>query len=223
MAVTDYYLLDYIESSGSQYINTNYYPTSTTVILTKTKCTSTSTKNAWTQLSGERSSYHASDSVQIAFNTSTNSWGIDIGTNSGGSYNGQKNIDYIIELDVQNGCKINNTLLNKSGEWSGTASYPLWLFDNNDAGKHESYFTGRLYYFDIKENSTYKRKFRPVKRKSDDVLGMYDIVENKFYTNVGSGSFLEGSTLTGSISVSKNINEAVILAVVLAINSQMDL
>ena len=32
----------------------------------------------------------------------------------------------------------------------------------------------------------------PAKRDSDDVVGMYDLVSNTFFTNAGSGSFSYG-------------------------------
>ena len=37
-----------------------------------------------------------------------------------------------------------------------------------------------------------KRNFIPCYRKSDNVIGMYDLVEEKFYTNQGNGEFLKG-------------------------------
>ena len=37
------------------------------------------------------------------------------------------------------------------------------------------------------------RHFIPARRKSDSVLGMYDLVNKTFYTNSGSGSFTAGS------------------------------
>lgn len=37
-----------------------------------------------------------------------------------------------------------------------------------------------------------KRNFIPCYRKSDNVIGMYDLVEEKFYTNQGNGEFSKG-------------------------------
>ena len=42
-------------------------------------------------------------------------------------------------------------------------------------------------------NDELVRDFIPCYRKSDDVVGLYDLVNNVFYTNVGSGSFIKGS------------------------------
>lgn len=37
--------------------------------------------------------------------------------------------------------------------------------------------------------------FIPCYRKSDNVIGMYDLVGNKFYTNQGSGAFTKGANI----------------------------
>ena len=38
----------------------------------------------------------------------------------------------------------------------------------------------------------------PAKRKSDNVLGMYDIINGTFYTNAGSGTFTGGPAVVDS-------------------------
>ena len=48
------------------------------------------------------------------------------------------------------------------------------------------------YSFKIWKGDTLLRDFVPCYRKSDNVLGMYDIVEGEFYTNSGTGQFLAG-------------------------------
>ena len=107
---------------------------------------------------------------------------------------------------------VNNILkIDRSNEsnWSSSAQIRIFA-DTNDSADSSPYYYSymRMYYLNMYRDNNIIRKYVPVKRKSDDVLGMYDLVENKFYTNVGSGSFIGGSTLKGSISVSKNINEA---------------
>lgn len=48
------------------------------------------------------------------------------------------------------------------------------------------------YSFKIWKGDTLLREFVPCYRKSDNVIGMYDIVEGTFYTNCGTGQFLAG-------------------------------
>ena len=54
----------------------------------------------------------------------------------------------------------------------------IWLFSYGGS----SYpFKGRIYYADIKRGGIYTRIFKPVKRRSDSVAGMYDVVTNTFF------------------------------------------
>lgn len=58
--------------------------------------------------------------------------------------------------------------------------------------------SGRCYNFQVLKKTESSKKpellhdFVPVRRNDDDVLGLYDIVENVFYTNNGSGTFKAG-------------------------------
>lgn len=54
----------------------------------------------------------------------------------------------------------------------------------------------RLYSFRIHENNFDKRNFLPAKRKSDNVIGLFDIITQTFYTNAGSGAFSGGGIIT---------------------------
>ena len=54
---------------------------------------------------------------------------------------------------------------------------------------------GQLYSFKCLINGVLTNELVPCYRKSDNEVGLYDIVENKFYTNQGSGSFLKGANV----------------------------
>ena len=51
--------------------------------------------------------------------------------------------------------------------------------------------SGKIYYFKITDKSTGNlvRYFVPAVRNTDSVAGMYDIVNDLFYTNAGTGTF----------------------------------
>ena len=85
---------------------------------------------------------------------------------------------------------------------SGTASQTTrtLLIGGVDAADGSRGFYGRCYYFQILDGAgNLIRHFIPAKRNSDNVLGMYDLAERKFYMNAGSGTFTAGSAI-GSIS-----------------------
>ena len=56
-------------------------------------------------------------------------------------------------------------------------------------------YEGRLEYFEVYDQDTLIRNFIPVMRKSDSVVGMYDLVNDVFYTNAGTGTFSYGSII----------------------------
>jgi len=50
-----------------------------------------------------------------------------------------------------------------------------------------------LYRFQIKENDVLIKDFIPCYRKSDNEIGLYDLVNGQFHTNLGSYSFTKGN------------------------------
>ena len=48
-----------------------------------------------------------------------------------------------------------------------------------------------FYYVKIRDWNTLVRDLIPCYRKSDNIIGMYDIVNNQFYTNAWSGTFIK--------------------------------
>lgn len=61
----------------------------------------------------------------------------------------------------------------------------------------------RIFSVKIWDNTTLVRNMIPVKRNSDNEVGMYDLVNSVFYTNSGTGSFV-----TGKVSANSPIEEA---------------
>ena len=55
-----------------------------------------------------------------------------------------------------------------------------------------SRWSGRIYRCSISKNNTLVRNLIPAKRTSDNVLGLYDTVSGTLFTNAGSGTFIAG-------------------------------
>ena len=62
-----------------------------------------------------------------------------------------------------------------------------------DGRVDERTFIGKTYYFKIYKNKKLIRHFIPCYRKSDGVIGLYDLVNDVFYTNSGTGEFEKGA------------------------------
>ncbi len=65
----------------------------------------------------------------------------------------------------------------------------LVLFAVNANGSISEHSKTKLYYTKIWLNSVLTRNFIPCKRKSDNVIGLYDMVSKQFFTNSGTGDF----------------------------------
>lgn len=59
----------------------------------------------------------------------------------------------------------------------------------------------RIFNYKITQNNTLVRNFIPCYRKSDNVAGMYDLVNGQFYTNQGTGSFIVGNDVNIDIEI----------------------
>jgi hypothetical protein len=91
----------------------------------------------------------------------------------------------------QNKLYQNNTLYATSAtqpSTSWTANYDLGIFARN--GSSVTYASeAKISSVWAKENGEYKINLVPAKRNSDNVIGMYDLVNDVFYTNSGTGTF----------------------------------
>lgn len=56
-------------------------------------------------------------------------------------------------------------------------------------------WTGRIYHAQISEGNEIIANFIPVIRNSDSKVGMYDTVTRQFFTNAGTGQFIAGNIL----------------------------
>jgi len=76
-------------------------------------------------------------------------------------------------------------------------SYNAYLFAANTSSGANYFSKVRIYSCRIHNKDTGKviRNFLPCYRKSDGVIGMYDLINDIFYTNNGSGTFTKGNNL----------------------------
>lgn len=111
---------------------------------------------------------------------------------------GSKNAWYTVKSEIQNGLQNLwvNGVLKVTDDIAITTTYtlPLYLFAANFHGGEYGGTSGRIAYLRIHKENELVRDFIPVKRDSDGVCGLFDMVERKFYTNAGSG------TITGGVA-----------------------
>ena len=76
------------------------------------------------------------------------------------------------------------------GVWG---SLTFWIFNSHSETGLGA--TMRLYYLKMYSDAVLVRNFIPCYRKSDNVIGLYDTVSKTFFTNSGSGSFTKGPNI----------------------------
>lgn len=89
---------------------------------------------------------------------------------------------------------LNNTITTGSYTWSSTSSADYMRMFLDRAGRTSTFPTPiKIYSCIIYEEEEEKFHLVPCYRKSDNVIGMYDTINNQFYINQGSGTFTKGN------------------------------
>lgn len=178
----NYYKLEYIESSGTQYINTGI--TESNYIAVECKFYNPNPVNHYLFGAQQNSSYMMYNGLYgsgiLEYNWSTLRY----------------TASNMVELSqTLSGNTLTSAINDKTYTQSiGTSSNSTFYIFACNEGARLYTSTLRLYYFKIYNDaqSTLARNFTPAKRKSDNVIGLYDEVNEVFYTNAGSGSFTGG-------------------------------
>lgn len=185
-----YTQLEYLQSTGTQYIDTGFKPNQDTRVVCKTVCQVSSAAN-WVY--GARTS---NSSNQYTF------LGASAGTYASGFATAA--VYFPSSLNTTNPIVVDKnktvTTINGGNAATNTAAtftapVNLALFAVNTNGTI-SYGKVKLYYVQIYDNGTLIRNMVPVKNSSG-TLGMYDTVNGVFYTNAGSGTFTAGADIVG--------------------------
>lgn len=186
-----YIELEYIESTGTQYIDTGFMPDSETSIdidisiLGYTKAGS-----------GVFGSRDASGGPSfVLWVMSNNQFRSDYGDSGKTKFIAMETIGNFRIKQSQNSIEVNETTLtfDKSDFY---VSYSALLFAANSSGKvANGYVIGKVRSFKIYSGEVLKRNYIPCKNSSGDV-GMYDVEGNKFYGNAGTGKFTAGPEAT---------------------------
>lgn len=201
---TGYTELEYIESSGTQYINTG-------VVLGQ-DYTNTNIKLEYDALINSGANWQVcgtlgTDGIYIGVNSSDIIYyGTGFSDTSTGVTNPFVKCKYI--NDAKNGViKVTNLSTNTDivnlthTPVTKTTVLPMILFGFSTSATTISQYkmSGKMYNAKIYNNNELIRHFIPAKRLSDSVVGMYDLISNTFFTNRGTGSFVAGPVYNSSI------------------------
>lgn len=186
----EYQRIAYIESDGSQYIDTGFVPNQDTRIICEV-ARFTCSVNDEKYMYGSRSN-NSNDQFSLSIKNESRTTEICITMGSSTiSRNILSNISGHEVFEIDKNGAYNQAVSSFSG------IYPIYLFAMNDANVISGIANNgsRIYSFQIFDNGTLVRDFIPSLRKSDSVVGLYDVVNGVFYTNSGTGKFLAGRNL----------------------------
>lgn len=188
-----YQQIEYIESTGTQYIDTGLKGTNNTEVELDIQYVDTETSNS-TRLFGARTGQ--SKAIFIgSLQATTSSFYVNFNSTNFSSANtlglGRHKIELKDNTVYVDGAAIYNNL-NTSTEF--TTDYNLILAGANTSGTIAS---AKAKYFGCKiwDNGVLLRDFIPAYRESDGAIGMYDVVNNVFYTSASSEQFLSGNNV----------------------------
>ena len=179
-----YRRLEYIQSSGTQYINTAFNPNQDTRVIISFEPTQTKT---WTGAFGARNATNDSEyGVDFPSGTEVRSvFGSETPSITISSMLARFYVDKNKNICTINGATITNTAQ------IFQANYPIWIFDKNTAGAKWSPISMKLYSCQIYDNGTIIRDYIPCQTAGGEV-GLWDDVNSVFYGNAGTGTFIAG-------------------------------
>lgn len=198
---TEYQQVEYIESTGTQYIDTGVIPSNTVGFKIKMELpevASDTFRFGCRQDAGNTRFVLGTSNgvVYFGFNTTiSGTWTIKANTSFEGSLN-------YLNSRVAN---VNNANDQQLSDISTNFTYPLIMFGRNSAGTISS-SAQKIYSCKITDGSEIVRDFIPCYRIADNVIGMYDKVNDVFYTNGGTGEFLKGNDINGSVNAPVKFN-----------------
>ena len=190
---TRYTQVEWIGATGTQYIDTGVNPNNTT----KAVCNLTLNTN-YAFAEGRAGQY-----VSFGILNHTSAYRARIRNGSGSNADSASTVPtgdgvfHDFELSQADGFWIDGVRIGtfSSYTYTDTQSLYLFAFNSNGVPLSGSYATGKIKRMKLYDNGSLVRDFIPAIRNSDNVAGMYDLVNDTFYTNAGTGTFTTGNEI----------------------------
>ena len=183
--------LEYIQSSGTQYINTGFKPTGNTRVVVDFLAynQTTAQQGIFGSRPGASGRFtlftgHSTTSLQVDYNTEKSLADQDVEISG-------LDLTKRVNISMSNKLVIDGATVSSTAVKSFTSTYDMYLFANNNVGAVQLPSSLNLYSCAIYDDNTLVRNFVPCKNP-DGVVGLYDSVNSQFYQNAGTGSFTAG-------------------------------
>lgn len=193
--------LQYIQSSGTQFINTNHLATENTRTIFDYEYLNSSA--SWAGLFGsDNNPTNNNMGYGLFLNGSTYSCYVSNHT-TGGCWNQQvgtwaQNKRTLLDF-THSRLAVDGLIYNLKTTTFTTSLVPIYLFSFRRSTGNAGISAIRLYNCQIWEGTTLVRNFIPAKTREDQMIGLYDTVNHKFYINAGSGAFTAGPPVVSQL------------------------
>ncbi len=201
--LSGYERIEYLQASGTQYIDTGYIHDNSTKVDMRIKFDSVSPQ--YQSFYGARNSTaDTAKGFSLWLNYAKFRRAFGESAANIDSHTVTTSTIYDIHLDKSGACTATpeggTAIALGSATQGGPLTFTDFLFainQNASAGGRSPQFLTRakLYSCKIFSGTTLVRDFVPVRRTSDGVLGLLDLAHGTFYTNAGTGSFSAGETI----------------------------
>lgn len=189
----EYYPIEYLQSTGTQYINSGYNPGGNTRVVTRLEVVEEIGSESMTFF-GSRQTSAGSKAYAV--------WGQNTNQRLRWDYNAAAysldTIPYLNEWEID--FNMNTFDANELHKTATKATYtvtrPMYVFAlNQETFNSNQIARMKLYYMKIYDSGEIVRDFVPCIRETDSKPGLYDRINGVFYTNAGSGEFLVGNRI----------------------------
>lgn len=192
----DFTKLEYIESNGSQALDTGYNPNSNTRVVLDYNLTQLTGKwmgiFAVRDLNGYANQYaYWSNETGVYRSNYSGETGILFGS--------QNTNRHIIDKDKAV-LKEDGIVVANHPAATFSCNYSLHIFCGNTGGTKEHYAYMKLYSCKIYNDDVLVRDYVPVKRTRDSSIGLYDKVNRVFYTSITTSNFVSGPEISTDLS-----------------------
>lgn len=200
---SEYTQVEFLESSGTQYIDTGIVLNSKATVTTVGQFLSlpqAATPSSIWGFMGSSSNLPRWGCATLLVSTN-NRWLMDLNNTLASGTSDTDKHTFVNETDgttTYNSFVDGNsiyataqTVENKERYTSNTLS--AYIFARNNNGTAGNFSSSRIYNYNIVQDDIEVINLIPARRNSDSVLGMYDTVTGNFLTNAGTGDFIAGA------------------------------
>lgn len=180
----DYIFYDYIESTGTQYINLDLFGNGDVII--DAQCTNIGTVSRvvfGTLQAGTAGTWYGKG-------TTYKNWGVGVSGTHTSTIPSSTRAMASLTLSSTG---IDGYVDDEHIYRTANVTQGVWHLFSCPSGKYP--FVGKVFSFKGYKNNTLVRNLFPAKRKSDNAIGMYDMITGRFFGNSGTGAFTTGTPM----------------------------